>query len=80
MGVYGALFCVGGVEWGWAGHYFGWVGVVRSEWGWMHCLIMPEMFTFMTNGINNLFDIVADLVGRYATFINLRTPYITQTS
>ena len=43
MGVYGALFLVGGGEWGgwgiilsgwvWVEKYFGWVEVVRDEWG-----------------------------------------------
>ena len=45
MGVYGALFWVGGGEWGgwgiilggWVGveKYFGWVEVVGDEWGWV---------------------------------------------
>ena len=40
--MYGALFWVGVGVWenifvGW-----GWVGMSGGEWGWMHCLIMPD--------------------------------------
>lgn len=49
--VNGALSWMNGSEWGWwgiilggwvmlVGKYFGWVVVGRSEWGWLHCLIM----------------------------------------
>ena len=34
VGVGGALFCVGGAEWGC-------VAVGGGEWGLVHCLIMP---------------------------------------
>ena len=26
-GALGIILCVGGGDWGWVGHYFGWVGV-----------------------------------------------------
>ena len=53
VGMYVALFLVGGDEWGWVEHYFGWVGmggkiflVDGSDWGWVHCLIMPSRNIF----------------------------------
>ena len=33
IGVYGALFSVGGGGW----------GIIFREWGWVHCLIMPVL-------------------------------------